>query len=303
MAQVKVMTWQEYEREICEELRKLFPESNILTNQRMAGRCGSMRQVDILVRERVAGREINIVVDGKYFSRKVDVKVVESFAGLVRDVRAHKGILVTNVGYTATALKRAQSEEADIDLDVLTPAELERLQGYGAVPYVDSHGVLMPAPFGWVIDGTRSPNMVAALYRRGLSSLEQAQREGELIYINFWPKEGRGDTLEGLLAEQEKDFGDYPPEIKIEMSYVPVTFQRRDGVEMRLRLVRMTRPDEPVLEYTGFVNFPKFIFFAVLLTREATAKRNLGKLEYLMEKVLPLNVVHSSTPVGKMRRR
>ena len=289
------MDWKKYEQEICEEFRSLFPDANILQNQHLEGRSGGRRQIDVLIRERVAGRTINIVVDGKYFSRKVDVGIVESFTGLVRDVRADKGILVTNVGYTSGALNRAQSEE-DIELDILTPGACGRLQGMGATPYSGSHGVLLPAPFGWVIDGARRPGMVGGMYRRGLSSFEEAQREGELMYFDFGSKRGSVNTLGKLLNKQEKDLRKYPPEVKVEVSYAPVTFPRRDGVSMRLRLARIIRPRpySTVLEYGGFVDFPDFIFFVILLTREETAMRNLGKLEYVMEKMLPLEVIHGS---------
>ena len=44
------------------------------------------------------------------------------------EMSAHTGVLVTSVGYTAGALKRAQSEEWNIELDILTPAEFAQFQ-------------------------------------------------------------------------------------------------------------------------------------------------------------------------------
>ena len=302
----RVANWKAYEQEIFREFRMLFPEAQILLDQKMEGRSGTKRQIDVLIRDRVAGRTINIVADGKFFARKVDVGEVESFVGLLRDVGADKGILVTNVGYTDGALKRAQSEEQSIELDILTtdPINLWMFQAKWAYPYVDSCGVLLTAPFGWVVDGKRRyggmPGApVAHLYQRGMpfdvakKSLTNP-KEPDFMYVHIWPKKsGKIRTLKQLLDKQEGRFEQYPTEIGVEVSYVPMTFGRKDGADMCLRLARINRPGFPiVLEYGGFVDFPDFIFFAILLTAEETASVNLGKLEYVMERIIPLHMEH-----------
>ena len=299
--------WKKYEREIHAEFHLLFPDAQVLWNQKLEGRSGKMRQIDVLIRDRVAGRTIDIVVDGKCFNRKVGVGVVESFAGLVRDVRADRGILVTNVGYTSGALERAQSEERGIELDILTtdPINSWMFQSKWAYSYVDSHGVLLTAPFGWVVDGKRRHGgmpgaPLAYLYQRGISldlGTSDAHRpEPDQMYVNIWPKsDGKIRTMKQLLDKQEALFERYPSEIKVEMSYVPMTFFRKDGADMRLRKARIDRPGFPiVLEYGGFVDFPDFIFFAILLTAEETALVNCGKLEYVMERIIPLHMEHFS---------
>ena len=308
----KDMDWKQYEQEIYDELVSLFPDAHILRDQRRMGRSGVRRQLDILVEEHVAGRLLSIVWDGKYFSNKVDIGEVETFTSLVRDVGAHKGVLVTNVDYTAGALKRAQSEEWDIELDILTPAEFATFQAKCAIPYADSWGVWLRAPFGWVVDGSRGQVIddssgrviddsilpgglpLAVMYRRGLRSFNHAQREAEFIYVNFWIKRNEADTLNNLLAQQETDLRDCYSE-EVEVTYPPSTIVRQDA-ETRLRLARIDTSEVGrfLLEYTGFVDFPGFIFFAGLFTQEASAMRNLRKLEYVLEKVLPLSVVHAS---------
>ena len=213
---------------------------------------------------------------------------------MIRDVGAHKGVLVTNVGYTAGALQRAQSEEWDIELDILTPAEFAQFQAKCALPYAGSWGVLLLAPFGWVVDGSRwvGGHPAASMYRRGLCSIDHAQRETELIYVDFWIKRNETDTLNNVLDQQKMDLiGCYSG--KVEVTYPPSAMVRKDA-ETRLRLARIENDAGNVLlEYSEFVDFPGFIFFAVLLTQEMTAMRNLRKLEYVIEKVLPLSVVHS----------
>ncbi len=64
---------------------------------------------------------------------------------------------------------------------------------------------------------------------------------------------------------------------------------------MHLRRAHIARPDLPiVLEYTGFVDFPDFIFFVVLLTGKETALVNCGKIDYVMERAVPLHMEHFS---------
>ena len=291
------MDWKQYEQKVYDELVSLFPDAHILRDQKRIGRSGIPRQLDILVEERVAGRSPSIVWDGKYFSRKVDVGEVDAFTGLVRDVGAHKGVLVTNIGYTAGALKRAQSEEWDIELDILTPAELTGFQAKCAIPYAGSWSVLLLAPFGWVVDGSRLPGRhpLAVMYRRGLDSFIHAQRKAEFMYVDFWNKHRKTDTLNDLLVQQETNLKEHYSG-KVEVAYPSSLMFRRDA-ETRLRLARIHNEDGNVLlEYSGFVDFPGFIFFVVLLTQETMAVRNLRKLEYVTEKVLPISIIRHRLP-------
>jgi hypothetical protein len=69
---------------------------------------GAPRQIDVLVDARFEGDcKRRIVLDAKLRSRKVDVKDVESFEGMMRDVGASRGILVCTKGYTEAARRRA----------------------------------------------------------------------------------------------------------------------------------------------------------------------------------------------------
>lgn len=82
---------------------------------------GTKRQIDVLVDARwdndVARR---IIFDAKMRKRKLDVKDVESFEGMMRDVRASRGVLVCPNGATKAALRRAQQ---NIDIRVISTEE------------------------------------------------------------------------------------------------------------------------------------------------------------------------------------
>lgn len=104
--------WRQYEHQIYEDLkRKAGPGSIVRFDQKRPGRFSKVeRQIDVWVEGSFAGDvedRVTAVVDCKYYTRKVDVKVVETFMGLVDDVGADLGILITSKGYTKAARRRA----------------------------------------------------------------------------------------------------------------------------------------------------------------------------------------------------
>jgi hypothetical protein len=89
--------------------QQLAPGSEVTHDVRLAGvDSGAMRQIDVLVRHHVGQYEILIVVDCKDYAQPVDVKGVEEFSGLLRDVRAHQGSIVCPKGFTRSARKLAK---------------------------------------------------------------------------------------------------------------------------------------------------------------------------------------------------
>jgi hypothetical protein len=118
--------WEKYEHQIFDKLNQLFPNSDIQKNQKIIGKYSERsRQIDILVKSQSIGRELIIVIDCKKFSKKIDVKTVESFIGFSEDVGAHIGIMITNIGYSKSAEKRAKNHHKDIQLDVVEFSNFE----------------------------------------------------------------------------------------------------------------------------------------------------------------------------------
>ena len=75
--------------------KQLAPKAEVLHDVRLDGRLsGTKRQIDVLVRENIGQYEIKIIIDCKDYNTPVDVKGVEEFDGLLRDVGAQKGVLV-----------------------------------------------------------------------------------------------------------------------------------------------------------------------------------------------------------------
>lgn len=83
------MNWKEYENEINTYFQETYPETTISYNIKIIGKYSKVaRQIDILIEGEIAGYNFKIIVDCKYFSRRIDVKQVESFCSMVEDVDA-----------------------------------------------------------------------------------------------------------------------------------------------------------------------------------------------------------------------
>jgi tetratricopeptide (TPR) repeat protein len=278
------MNWKDYEKEIHKQFQEMYPDAEITHDAKLPGRYSKIdRQIDILIEDYVAGDRIRIMVDGKYFSENIDVKEVECFIGMMQDVDADKGLLVTQKGYSQAAIKRAHNDPNRIELDVLNFEELKQFQGFGALPYSGKHGVVMPSPFGWVIDATRREGYLATLYQRG-RTLEEAMKNKEWMYVNIFSKTEDIHDLDTFCKMHESDTLHNIPNAKI--SYQKTI--KREDANTQLRLIEVD--SYPTPEYTGFVEFEDFIFFCVLFTPEELKEKNLKKLEHIISKVLPFHV-------------
>jgi len=280
------MDWKQYEKEIIDYFRSEYPDAILIPDAKITGKYSKIqRQIDLLVEGEMADFRFRVVIDGKYRDKKIDVNDVEAFMGLARDVEANKGVMISAEGYSSAATNRAYYDDFGIELDVLNFKELGQFHAFGAIPYSGKHGVILPAPFGWVIDGTRREGVVATLYQRG-RTLESAGVAREWMYINFWTKDETASDVESLCKFQESPLRTTPG-TEIEYQDGPV----RKDAKTKLRLVLV--PTYPTPEYTGFVEFDEFIFFCVLFTPKELEAKNLRKLRYIMRCVLPLQVRHA----------
>ena len=126
-AQPGPFTWRDYESSIKEILAQKFPGSSITSGAYLPGYFSKVRrQVDILVEGELVGKPLVGVIECKYFSRKVNVKVVDGFIGFLEDVRANLGIIITNIGYTDAASNRADLK--NIHLDVVNFDQLDEYE-------------------------------------------------------------------------------------------------------------------------------------------------------------------------------
>lgn len=107
--------WKQLEILVANIQKELAPDAEVTHNVKVKGLVtGEPRQIDVLVRQRIGQYEMIVAIDCKDYKTAVDVKGVEEFHGLIRDIGAHKGALVCPRGFSATAKKRAKSYGIDI---------------------------------------------------------------------------------------------------------------------------------------------------------------------------------------------
>ncbi|WP_309894759.1 restriction endonuclease [Archangium sp.] len=103
--------WRVYERLVALlQSDKASDEITVVPNAHLIGAItGIKRQVDVLIDARVA-EDVSrrVIVDAKFRKRKIDVKDVEAFEGMMKDCRAQRGIIVCANGFTQAAHRRAQ---------------------------------------------------------------------------------------------------------------------------------------------------------------------------------------------------
>jgi hypothetical protein len=110
--------WRLYEKVVA-DMQGRYPGCTVIRDHKVTGvRSGTTRQIDVWATGEVAGREITLAIECKFYKAKVDIKTVDSFIGFLEDVGADKGVLITTTGFTSGAEKRAKA--ARIDLEVMS---------------------------------------------------------------------------------------------------------------------------------------------------------------------------------------
>lgn len=101
--------WLQLETLVADIQKQLAPGVRVTHNTTLRGYDSeTARQIDVMVEQSIGQFSMFIVIDCKDYKKPVDVKGVEEFVGLVRDVRAHQGCLVSAMGFSQSARKRAR---------------------------------------------------------------------------------------------------------------------------------------------------------------------------------------------------
>ena len=113
--------WERYEQEIYDKYKNRFTNCEIIKNTKIVGKCSKVeRQVDVLLKGIVGDRPVDVILECKYFNKKVNVKTIDSFIGFLEDVGVKYGTLITNKGFSEGAKNRAENScNSNIKLDVV----------------------------------------------------------------------------------------------------------------------------------------------------------------------------------------
>lgn len=163
MVEPEIPDWRLYERlaaTVVAENMMLGAEFNQTMNATLTGAIsGAQRQVDLIIEANWEdGRSLRIVFDAKYHKRRLTLKDVEAFEGMIRDCRADHGILVCPLGWSTAAKQRAAGL---ITLKLLTLSEAEEQTEWAK--FAECNGCLAnecdPLQRGFVLwDGQRLLN-------------------------------------------------------------------------------------------------------------------------------------------------
>jgi hypothetical protein len=116
--------WRQFERLIALLTAEDYDGNHtVIPNARIYGFISKRkRQIDVLVDWRFdTNLNRRIIFDAKYRNRPVDIKEIEAFEGLMKDVNAQRGFIVCSNGHTASALRRAQQH---IGIKLLSEKEI-----------------------------------------------------------------------------------------------------------------------------------------------------------------------------------
>jgi hypothetical protein len=114
--------WKSLEILVAKIQQELAPAADVSHNVRIKGQItGQLRQVDVLVRQKIGQYQMIIAIDCKDYKTAIDVKGVEEFRGLITDIGANKGALVCPSGFTRTAKKRAKG----FGIDLYSPVDTD----------------------------------------------------------------------------------------------------------------------------------------------------------------------------------
>lgn len=197
--------WELYERLVARMVAdQLETDLCVTPNAHIVGRItGIRRQIDVLIEARHdTDNSRRIIVDAKRRSRKIDVREVESLRGLMEDVGATHGYLVSPSGHTKAAEKRAQ---AAVSIRILSLDHLENFDP-STWPRCQREGCERGRVF-W--DGY--PELTKIL--QPLNASTSAQVVSSVHYVGKCDRCGRFHvwclTCNDILAPPEYDENDY----------------------------------------------------------------------------------------------
>lgn len=275
---IKPDDWRSYEAYVAGALAERFPSIEIRRDVRVRGRhSGVERQIDLLV-----GVEGLIAVECKCYARRVDVKIVEMYLGMLDDLGVRAGILVTTKGYSEAALNRARNDPRDIDLQIIHPDRLSEYQHIGApLIYRGDLGISLAPPQFWVVDVelTQVPGgALAMMYPLG-HSLSSAMRSADVIYGNIITRPFANATLSETALPHTSALLSDQPDTWIEASNLEVS--DRHGTRRNALLRWADIPSTPAdCELALYVDYDEWI---LLLVAKSLARNRAHLQEMLLE--------------------
>lgn len=100
--------WKKFEKLVAKIQEYLSPGAVVTHNDKIKGKSGRLRQVDVSIKQKIGQFKILIVMQCKDQKDPIDVNDVESFIGKIKDIEANRGAIVSASGFTSTAIARGK---------------------------------------------------------------------------------------------------------------------------------------------------------------------------------------------------
>jgi hypothetical protein len=104
----KTPAWKEFELLLAEIEQVAAPGATVKHNQKVMGKAGRERQLDIAVTTTIGLHRILIVIECRDYSRRITMEKVEAFVTKLQDVGANLGVMVSRNGFDAGAKAAAR---------------------------------------------------------------------------------------------------------------------------------------------------------------------------------------------------
>lgn len=114
MAKNNKPKWKRFEEAVASIQKNIAPGARITHDEKIKGKSGTDRQIDIAIRYNIGQYEILVITDCKDWKNPVDITDVGQFVDMVEDVGANKGALICNAGFTEGARNRAKEKGIDL---------------------------------------------------------------------------------------------------------------------------------------------------------------------------------------------
>lgn len=294
------MHWRDYEAAIYRVILNRFPQAQVKPDQMLPGRfSGIDRQIDVLAKAALMDFETVAVVDCKCYSDNVDVKAVEMVIGLVADVGADIGLIVTTKGYSEAALARAKNEpNVRTHLDIVTVNDLD-LGGPSFPVYAFMHygqtAVAVVSPSGWFVTSNAAPGGyrrydidALAIYHDPDHTFEQAYRSRSIGWSHIIADElDEGDVLENYIKFQhDNTMADFPG---------ATILYWEEGIENQVlgrdpwSFRKIVYDHDDYIDITCFKEIaPGYVFYTILMTDAAGSEHDLDRLRQVAANCIPL---------------
>lgn len=274
------MNWKEYENKVLEYFTERFPNCKIGKNIKLSGnRSQTLREIDILLTTTVFGCSMDLVIECKNWNSKLDVSDIGTFIDKLNDIGISKGIMISKLGYSEGAYKRARSE-VNVQLQVLNFENIPEFYGFWANSYRGNLGAIISAPNGWVVNNDipheRRIDMLGFMHPMEFKP-EVASKKRHFMYFQIFPIIN-GKDLEDTLKEQDEIVKSNDPNSKIKYW--------KEEIENGIVSYRqIDYKKDNYVEFTGAVEADDFFFYCVCATPPDYNPDDLARLKYVMNKL------------------